>query len=174
MPRLTLKNTNASKSAPTNNNASNSAPTSTNLNNPARKSCRDSARPPLILHLNAKQRKEAEAAACSLRRAQATLESYRQSLDGYAATESEISQPLLNSAWAAINTFNGIAHPGDRARRIFAAAKRAFDETTGLMANDIKRLLRFQLEEQRAADKIYRRQRELEKTVSNCERRASQ
>jgi len=149
MPRLTLKNTNASKGAPTNTNASNGAPTSTNLNNPARKIRRDSARPPLILHLNAKQRKEAEAeaAACTLRRAQATLESYRQSLNGYAATESEISQPLLTSAWAAINTFNSIAHPGDRARRIFGAAKRAFDETTGLMADDIERLLRVKLEE---------------------------
>jgi hypothetical protein len=152
MPRLTLKNTNASKSAPTNTNTSSGAPTSTNLNNPARKIRRDSARPPLILHLNAKQRKEAEAAACTLRRAQATLESYRQSLDGYAATESEISQPLLNSARAAIDTLNSIAHPGDRARRIFAAAKRAFDETRSLMANDIQRELDFQNQRQDVAE----------------------
>lgn len=143
MPRLTLKNTKASNKAPANTNASNGAPTIANLNNPARNIRRDSARPPLILHLNAKQRKDAEAAACTLRRAQATLESYRQSLNGYAATESEISQPLLNSAWAAIDTFNSIAHPGDRARRIFAAAKRAFDETRRLIANDIQRELDF-------------------------------
>ena len=148
MPRLTLNNTNASSDAPTDNDGNNSTP-------PTRQ---DSARPCLTLHLNAKQRNEAEAAARSLRRAQATLESYRQSLNGHAATESEISQPLLDSAWAAINTFNGIAHPGDRARRIFGAAKRAFDETTGLMANDIERLLRLKLRERRAANRIHRRQ----------------
>ena len=144
MPRLTLKNTKASNKAPTNTNAGNGAPTSTNLNNPALRICRDSARPPLILHLNAKQRKEAEAAARTLRRAQAILESYRQSLNGYAATESEISQPLLDSAHTAIITFNRIAHPGDRARDIFRLAKRAFDETKRLMAIDIQRELDLQ------------------------------
>ena len=154
MPRLTLWNTNASKGARANTKASNGAPISTNLNNPARRIRRDSARPPLILHLNAKQRKEAEAAACTLRRAQATLESYRQSLNGYAATESEISQPLLNSAWAAIDTFNSIAYPGDRARRIFAAAKHAFDETRSLMANDIQRELDFQNRRQDVAEAV--------------------
>jgi hypothetical protein len=145
MPRLTLKNT----------TASNGAPTSTSNDNSARAMRQDSARPLLILHLNAKQRKEAEAAARSLRRAQATLESYRQSLNGHGATESEITQPLLDASRAAIRTFESISHPGDRARNIFNPAKRAFEETTRLMSNDIERLLEFQLEAQHAADKSH-------------------
>ena len=147
MPRLTLKKTTGSDDAPTS--------TNTNDDNSARATRQDSARPRLILHLNAKQRKEAEAAARSLRRAAATLESYRQSLNGHAATESEVSQPLLDSARAAIRTFESISHPGDRARNIFNAAKRAYEETTRLMSNDIERLLEFQLEAQRAANKSH-------------------
>lgn len=147
MPRLTLKKTTGSDDAPTS--------TNTNDDNSARATRQDSARPRLILHLNAKQRKEAEAAARSLRRAAATLESYRQSLNGHAATESEVSQPLLDSARAAIRTFESISHPGDRARNIFNPAKRAYEETTRLMSNDIERLLEFQLEAQRAANKSH-------------------
>lgn len=94
-----------------------------------------------ILHLNASKRKEAEAAARDLRRVQAHLERYRQVLDGHAATESDITQPLLKAARAAIKSYNCIPHPGDRARRTYMSAKRDFDETTRLMANDLKRLL---------------------------------
>ncbi|GAB7322192.1 hypothetical protein MBLNU13_g03198t1 [Cladosporium sp. NU13] len=141
MPRLTLKNIDGSYKVPTNTNASNGAPPSTNLDNPACKIRKDSARPRLILHLNAKQRKEAEAAARSLRRATASLESYRQSLDGHAAPESKITQPLTDTAWAAIDTFNRIAHPGGRAREIFALAMHAFDEMRRLMISDIQKQL---------------------------------
>ena len=147
MPRLTLKDVNANDGAPINNDGYNSA-------HPVRQ---DSARPRLILYLNAKQREEAEAAARSLRRTTATLEGYRQSLDGYAATESGISLSLLRTAWAAIRTFESISHPGHRARDIYNAARRAFDETTRLMANDIQRLLDFKLREQRAANRTHPR-----------------
>lgn len=96
----------------------------------------------MILHLNASKRKEAEAAARSLQRAQAHLERHRHILNGHAATESNITQPLLDSAWAAIKSFNRISHPGDRARKTYESAKRDFDETTRLMAEDLQELLK--------------------------------
>lgn len=122
-------------------NASDGAPTSTPVDNGAATVRQDSARPRTILYLNASKRKEAEAAARDLRRVQAHLERYRQVLDGHAATESDITQPLLKAARAAIKSYNCIPHPGDRARRTYMSAKRDFDETTRLMANDLRRLL---------------------------------
>jgi len=137
----------------TNTNASDNATTSTPISNNTLAPRQDSAQPRLILHLNAKQRKEAEAAARSLQSAGAALERYRWRLDGRSAPESWFTQPLLHSAHAAIETFNSISHPGHRARREFDAAKRRFDETSRLMARDIERLLERELRAQREAER---------------------
>jgi hypothetical protein len=127
MPSLTntTSGDNADTSAP-NTNTSNNAATSTPISNTTLTPRQDSTQPRLILHLNAKQRKEAEAAARSLQTAGAALERYRRRLHGSTAPESWFTQPLLHSAHAAIETFNRISHPGHRARRTFDSAKRAF------------------------------------------------
>jgi hypothetical protein len=139
-----LANTNASDSAPTGTIADNVAPTSR----------QDSARPRLVLHLNAKGRKEAEAAARSLQRAGAHLERYRQTLNGHAATENNITQPLLKSARAAIKAYSRISHPGGRAKKTYEAAKRAYDETNRLIMDDLQRLLDSKVQEQRLAENL--------------------
>jgi len=137
-----------------NTNASDSAPTSTPVDNMTSDIRRDSARPRLILHLNPKGRKEAEAAARSLRRAGAHLERYRQTLNGHVVTESNITQPLLDAARAAVKTFNRISHPGDRAKKTYEAAKRAYDETNRLMMIDLQELLDSKIQEQRLAENL--------------------
>jgi len=93
------------------------------------------------LHLNAKQRKKAEAAAHSLRYAQVALARHRQRLNGRAATESSITAPLLKSARAAIKRYRRIAHPGEPARRAFESAKRDYERITRAMARDLEREL---------------------------------
>jgi hypothetical protein len=123
----------------TNTNSANGAPTSDSDDNTAPTYPQDSARPRFTLHLNAKQRKEAEAAAQSLRRTQAALERHRQNLNGRAARDRRITQPLLDSARAAIERFNRILHPGCRARETFEAALWAWGETLRLMADDAER-----------------------------------
>ena len=125
----------------TNTKATDSAPTSTPISNNAPTTREDSARPRLILHLNANKRREAEAAARSLQQAQAHLERCRQNLNGHAATESNIAQALLDSAWAAIDNYNRISHPGDLARKTYESARRDFDKTFRLMADDVSKLL---------------------------------
>ncbi|KAM0709866.1 hypothetical protein Q7P35_003908 [Cladosporium inversicolor] len=128
MPPLTLKNPNTSNGAPTSTPISNDAPTNR----------QDSAHPPLILHLNAKQRKEAEAAVKSLQNAQAALERHRPKLNGRAVQESSVTQPLLKSCRAAIRRFSRIPHPGALTREKFEAARRDFEETTSIMASDLQ------------------------------------
>jgi hypothetical protein len=140
--------THPTMSSLTNINASDSASTSTPVDNDARTIRKDSARPRLTLHLNPQKRKEAEAAARSLQRAGAHLERYRQALNGHAATESEITQPLIKTARAAIKTFNRISHTGDRAKKIYESAKRGFDETMRLMLIDLQKLLDVKIQEQ--------------------------
>jgi hypothetical protein len=157
MPSLT--NTNASDNAAISTpitNTSDNATASTPISNSTPALRQDSAQPRLILHLNAKQRKEAEAAARSLQIAGAALERYRWRLrlDGRMAPESWFTQPLLHSAHAAIETFNRTSHPGNRARRTFDSAKRRFDETSRLFVRDVERLLERELEEQRAAERM--------------------
>lgn len=158
MPKLTLKGTNTRKGAPTStpisNNASNTAPTSTPISENAPTNPQNSAHPPLILHLNAKQRKKAEAATKSLRDAQAALERHRRKLNGRAARESEVTKPLLRSARAAIRRFNRIQHPGGRTREVFEEARRDFEETTSIMASDLQRELACELWLQDVAEAV--------------------
>jgi hypothetical protein len=129
MPSLT--NTDASDNAATSNTVSNNAPVSH----------QDIARPRFTLHLNANQRKEAEAATQSLQRAHAALGRHRRILNGRAARDSRITQPLLDSARAAIRRFNRILHPGGRTRVAFEAALWAWGRTLRLMADDVEREL---------------------------------
>lgn len=142
MPSLT--NTTTSSGAPTSTPVSNNTPT-----NP-----QDSAHPPLILHLNANQRKKAEAATKSLRDAQAALERHRRKLNGRAARESEITGQLLRSARAAIRRFNRIQHPGGRTIEVFEEARRDFEETTSIIASNLQRELTCELWLQGVAEAV--------------------
>lgn len=120
----------------TNINASDNAATSNTVSNNTPVNHQDNPRPRFTLHLNAKQRREAEAAAQSLQRAQAALERHRRNLNGRAARDRRITQPLLDSARAAIRRFNRILHPGGRTREAFEAALWAWGETLRRMADD--------------------------------------
>lgn len=149
MPKLTLKGTNTRKGAPTStpisNNASNTAPTSVPVSNNAPTNPQNSAHPPLILHLNANQRRKAEAALKALERAQAALERHRRELNGRASRDGSITDPLVKSAFAAITRFERIQHPGGRTREKFLEAMLDFEETSGLILRDIQRDLACQL-----------------------------
>jgi hypothetical protein len=129
----------------TNTNAIQNAAINTHGDNAASTTPQDSARPRFTLHLNAKQRKEAEAATQSLQRTQAALERHRQNLQGRATRDRRITQPLLDSARAAIGRFNRILHPGGRTREAFEAALWAWGQTLRLMADDAERELNAEL-----------------------------
>jgi hypothetical protein len=145
MPSLT--DINASDNAATSNTASNNTP----VNH------QDNPRPRFILHLNANQRKEAEAATHSLQRAQAALERHRGNLNGRAARDRTITQPLLDSARAAIRRFNRILHPGGRTREAFEAALWAWGRTLRLMADDAEWELNVELWLEGVAEAMRRR-----------------
>lgn len=106
--------------------------------------------PKLVLHLNAKQRKQAESAAESLERAQARLSMYWENLSHLSAEETESLGPDLAEGRRAICEFNSIAHPGEPARSRFIKAEREFEWMSRLLKGTfeikLERLERARLE----------------------------